>query len=78
MALAGRRSIDKSLYQASSDEATEPETLLEEMAQLQEEEFPFPNKVRSLVEDSDLSVRKTLKELGIQRSTFYNWYHRHL
>ena len=31
-----------------------------------------------IVEDSDLSVRKTLKELGIHRSTFYNWYRRYL
>jgi len=27
-----------------------------------------------LVEDSELGVRRTLKELGIHRSTFYNWY----
>lgn len=31
-----------------------------------------------IVEDSDLSVRQTLKELGIHRSTFYNWYRRYL
>ena len=30
------------------------------------------------VEDSELSTRQTLKELGIHRSTFYNWYHRYL
>ena len=31
-----------------------------------------------IVEDSELSVRQTLKELGIHRSTFYNWYRRYL
>ena len=31
-----------------------------------------------IVEDSDLSVRKTLKELDIHQSTFYNWYRRYL
>jgi len=27
-----------------------------------------------LVEQSDWSVRKTLKQIGIHKSTFYNWY----
>ena len=31
-----------------------------------------------LVETSDLGVRRTLQELGIHRSTFYNWYRRYL
>jgi transposase InsO family protein len=31
-----------------------------------------------LVENSDLSVRRTLKELAIPRSTFYGWYRRFL
>ena len=31
-----------------------------------------------IVEDSELSVRQTLKERGIHRSTFYNWYRRYL
>ena len=31
-----------------------------------------------IVEDSELSVRQTLKEIGIHRSTFYNWYRRYL
>ena len=30
-----------------------------------------------LVETSELSVRRTLEELGIARSTFYDWYHRY-
>ncbi len=30
-----------------------------------------------LVEGSDLSVRHTLAELGIERSTFYGWYDRY-
>ena len=31
-----------------------------------------------IVEDSEFSVRQTLRELGIHRSTFYNWYRRYL
>jgi putative transposase len=31
-----------------------------------------------IVEDSELSIRQTLKELEIHRSTFYNWYRRYL
>ena len=31
-----------------------------------------------VVEESELSVRQTLKELGIHRSTFYSWYRRYL
>jgi transposase len=31
-----------------------------------------------MVEGSDLSANKTLKELGIPKRTFYNWYHRYL
>ena len=31
-----------------------------------------------IVEDSELSVRQTLKEIGIHRSTFYNWYRLYL
>ena len=31
-----------------------------------------------IVEDSELSIRQTLKELSIHRSTFYNWYRRYL
>jgi hypothetical protein len=31
-----------------------------------------------LVEGSDLSVRRTLRELEIHRSTFYAWYQRYL
>ena len=27
------------------------------------------------VEESDLSVRRTLEELDVSRSTFYRWYH---
>ena len=29
------------------------------------------------VEESELSVRRTLEQLGINRSTFYNWYRRY-
>jgi putative transposase len=28
-----------------------------------------------LVEGSELGVNKTLRQLGINKSTFYNWYH---
>jgi transposase InsO family protein len=31
-----------------------------------------------LVEASDLSARRTLREIGISQSTFYNWYRRYL
>ena len=31
-------------------------------------------EIIQLVEQSDLGVRRTLKHLGIHRSTFYNWY----
>ena len=31
-----------------------------------------------LVEQSSLSVKKTLSELDVNRSTFYNWYGRYL
>ena len=31
-----------------------------------------------LVEGSELPVRRTLRELRINRSTFYPWYHRYL
>jgi len=30
------------------------------------------------VEDSDLSVKRTLEEIDVPRSTFYNWYNRYL
>jgi transposase-like protein len=31
-----------------------------------------------IVEGSELSVRRTLQELRIHRSTFYSWYRRYL
>ena len=31
-----------------------------------------------LVENSDLGVKRTLEELGINRSTFYEWYRNYL
>jgi putative transposase len=31
-----------------------------------------------IVKDSELSIRQTLKEIGIHRSTFYNWYRGYL
>ena len=34
-------------------------------------------EVIRLVEGSDLSVRRTLAELGVHRSTFYAWYRRY-
>ena len=30
-----------------------------------------------LVEESDLSVKQTLEELDVPKSTFYRWYHRY-
>lgn len=35
-------------------------------------------EIIKLVENSDLSVKRTLEELGINRSTFYNWYQRYI
>jgi putative transposase len=35
-------------------------------------------EVIRIVEGSALSVRRTLKELGVNRSTFYDWYRRYL
>jgi putative transposase len=34
-------------------------------------------EVIRLVEGSDLSVRQTLQELGVNRATFYAWYRRY-
>lgn len=31
-----------------------------------------------IVEGSELGVKRTLQELGISRSTFYEWYRRYL
>jgi len=35
-------------------------------------------EIIQIVEQSELGVRQTLKQLGIHRSTFYNWYNRYL
>lgn len=35
-------------------------------------------EIIQLVDASDLSANRTLKELGIHKRTFYNWYHRYL
>jgi transposase InsO family protein len=34
-------------------------------------------EIIQLVENSELSIRRTLKELGVPRSTFYDWYRRY-
>jgi len=34
-------------------------------------------EIIELVEKSELSIRKTLQELGVPRSTFYDWYRRY-
>jgi putative transposase len=34
-------------------------------------------EIIKLIEDSDLGVNRTLKELGIPKRTFYNWYKRY-
>ncbi len=38
---------------------------------------PEKLEVIRLVEGSELSARRTLKELGVSRSTFYSWYRRY-
>ena len=35
------------------------------------------HEIIRLVEGSDLSARRTLRELGVHRSTFYAWYRRY-
>ncbi len=35
-------------------------------------------EIIKLVEDSSLSVKQTLRELDVSKSTFYNWYRRYL
>ena len=35
------------------------------------------HEIIRLVEGLDLSVRRTLRELGVHRSTFYAWYRRY-
>ena len=42
--------------------------------------YPAAEKLEiiRLVEQSSLSVRRTLAQLGIPRSTFYAWYERYL
>ena len=34
-------------------------------------------EIIQLVENSELSIRKTLRELEVPRSTFYDWYRRY-
>ena len=40
----------------------------------QQEKF----EIIRLVDGSDLSANRTLKELGIHKRTYYNWYNRYL
>jgi putative transposase len=42
--------------------------------------FTYSEKMEiiKLVEESDLGANRTLKELGIHKRTFYNWYNRYL
>jgi putative transposase len=40
--------------------------------------FNEKREIIRIVEQSELSVNRTLKELGIKRSTFYGWYKRYL
>ena len=40
----------------------------------QEEKY----EIIKLVEESELGVSRTLAELGIHKSTFYNWYNKYL
>ena len=35
-------------------------------------------EVIRLVEESELSIRRTLTELGVSRSSFYRWYRQYL
>jgi len=40
--------------------------------------FSEKREIIHIVEQSELSVNRTLSELGIKRSTFYGWYKRYL
>ena len=40
--------------------------------------FSEKREIIRIVEQSELSVNRTLSELGIKRSTFYGWYKRYL
>ena len=40
--------------------------------------FNEKREIIRIVEQSELSVNRTLDELGIKRSTFYEWYKRYL
>ena len=46
-----------------ANKTIEPETLMEEIAQLQEEEFPLPNEVRGIVEASRKNILFSIKPL---------------
>ena len=35
-------------------------------------------EVIRMVEESDLSVKRTLEEIGVSRSSFYRWYDQYL
>lgn len=39
----------------------------------QEEKY----EIIKLVEESELGVNRTLKEIGVHKSTFYNWYEKY-
>ena len=39
---------------------------------------PEKMEVNKVVEQSAFSVKRTLKELGINRSAFYQWYRRYV
>lgn len=60
--LVGEAAI-KVYAERQADEVIEPETLLEEMDQLQEEELPLPSEVRGIVEASRKNILFSIKPL---------------
>ena len=69
---AGKRRLKgDTLREANSDEVS---GLRQENEQLKQ---PEKMQIIRLVDESSVSVKQTLFELNINRSTFYKWYHRY-
>ena len=52
--------------------------MIEQQGVLVNKKLAEKMEVIKVVEQSALSVKRTLKELGINRSTFYQWYRRYV
>lgn len=56
------------------------EAIIKDIKRKSRKQFNAEEKLEiiNLVEGSELSVRRTLNEIGVCKSTFYNWYDRYL